>query len=154
MKTQTRDPKTWLQTTLIRTWSIRLAVLAVLVGFSSWGLATWLSKDSKTIQRIMPDPNAAMFGDELGTPIGAPLEYIITDPKAFLGEENGVYLVNEKYLRQNNIYPLQTKTVWFIQRSVALAALVGLVLMLLLWTVVGQLNQADAKLQHKLPRDR
>jgi hypothetical protein len=42
--------------------------------------------------------------------------------------------VNEKYLRENNIYPLQVKTVEFFRNIVALVAGLGAALMGWLWS--------------------
>jgi hypothetical protein len=44
-----------------------------------------------------------------------------------------VQLVNEVYLRENNIYPLQALTVEFFRNLVAAVAFVGLLLMLFLY---------------------
>jgi hypothetical protein len=89
---------------------------------------------------IMPDPNAALFGDGPGTRIGSPLKYAISDPAAFLSGTGsaGERFLNEAYMREHGIYPLQVKTVWFVQRAVALAASLAALLMgAFLWFTAG-----------------
>jgi hypothetical protein len=112
-----------------------LALLSGLVALTSWGVAAWLVRDATVAQRILPDPNAALFGDGLGAPIGSPLEYAVSDPAAFLPGRGaaGERLLNEAYLREHGIYPLQVKTVWFVQRTVAVGAGVAALLLGVVW---------------------
>ena len=89
-----------------------LALISIVVTFPIEG--TYASK-AKLIQRVEKNECASLFGDE-GTKIGSPQQMIIEDPKAFMGEPNaeGIYQVDDKYLKDNNIPPLQLKTVSFV----------------------------------------
>jgi hypothetical protein len=82
---------------------------------------------AQLIQRIeYNETNAALLG-EPGPPIGSPQLMIIDDPKAFLEGTGtgGARLVNDVYLRQQGIYPLQLQTVGFVT-GMARLALAGL----------------------------
>ena len=113
-------------------------VLAVLVLTGAWVAAGVISNGAQLIQRVEPSAVDALFADTTGTPIGSPQMLIINDPAAFIEGQGpeGSRLVNETYLRQNNIYPLQLVTVHFFRNVVSAAALVGLVLLtgLYWWT--------------------
>lgn len=89
-----------------------LALVSIIVTFPVEG--SFASK-AKLIQRVEKNEGASLFGDE-GTKIGSPQQMIIEDPKAFIGEPDaeGVYQVDDKYLKDNNIPPLQLKTVSFV----------------------------------------
>lgn len=63
-------------------------------------------------QRVQVDSADKLF-DDGPTPIGSPQKMIIEDPKAVVGTKNGVRMVNDAYLQQHHIYPLQLKTVDF-----------------------------------------
>lgn len=51
-------------------------------------------------------------------------------PRAFLNLEQSPRLVNENYLSDNNLYPLQLKTVEFVRNISAGVSALGLVFML------------------------
>jgi|CXWL01.1.fsa_nt_gi hypothetical protein len=78
---------------------------------------------AKFIQRVEKNEGADLFG-ESGTPIGSPQLYIIDDPKAFTGKKtaNGAEEVDEKYLREHNLYPLQLQSLRFVAKQVQLVA--------------------------------
>jgi hypothetical protein len=83
------------------------------------------SRRAQLVQRVQRDETAELFGDP-GTPIGSPQLLIIDDPKAIIegrAEESGARLVDEGYLRKNEIYPLQMKTVSFIAGTVRLGGI-------------------------------
>ena len=87
--------------------------LAVLVYAGSRVIEDQLASRASLYQRVEVSAESQLFGEK-GTPIGTPQEMIINDPKAILpGEEHGAKLVDEKYLREQGIYPLQLKTVRF-----------------------------------------
>ena len=81
------------------------------------------------IQRVQSIPGNEMFGDD-GTPIGKPMLLIIEDQQAFKGtaDDTGTYFVDENYLTEHKIHPLQLKTVEFIasicQFAFAMSALI------------------------------
>lgn len=91
-----------------------VAVLCVLGFIATFPLQSNFHGKAKLIQRVEKSAGSDLFGDE-GTPIGEPTELIIEDPKAFIGnaDEKGVYKVDEGYLKANNIYPRQLKTIDF-----------------------------------------
>lgn len=95
--------------------SFVLAALAVIAIVATFPIESGYSSKAKMIQRIEKNASASLFGDE-GTPIGSPQLMIIDDQKAFIGgpDDKGVYQVDEKYLKDNNIPPLQLKTVSFV----------------------------------------
>lgn len=90
-------------------------VLGILCGVAfaaSIPIESSFSSRAKLTQRVEPNDFSAMTG-EPGTKIGSPQMMIVDDEKAILpgtGDE-GARLVNDKYLRENNIYPLQLQTV-------------------------------------------
>ncbi len=94
-----------------------LAGSILVCGGTLFALNTYPGK-AKLIQRIEKNEGADLFG-ETGTPIGSPQQYIIEDPKAFTGKKttDGAEEVDEKYLRDNKIYPLQLQTVRFIAQQ-------------------------------------
>lgn len=80
---------------------------------------------AKMIQRVEKSSSGELFGDE-PTPIGSPSLLIVEDPKAFAGEPvNGIYKVDEGYLKSKNIYPRQMKTVEFVLGNVRIGAFIG-----------------------------
>jgi hypothetical protein len=77
---------------------------------------------SKMIQRVQKSTSGELFGDG-PTMIGSPMPMIIEDQAAFVGEpQNGIYQVDEDYLKAKNIYPRQLKTVEFVLGNIRLAA--------------------------------
>lgn len=98
-----------------------LCVLALLVTLlAGW----WYGRDAQLVQLVTPSSAAAssLFGDSgPGTPIGSPQEMVIRDPAAFLEGRTagGARYVSDTYLKAQNIYPLQLKTVRFVQGAAA-----------------------------------
>jgi hypothetical protein len=112
-----------------------LALLALLVLLASWLVYGWANANATLAQRIEPhDATMAQLLGEPGVIIGSPQRLIITDPQAFLPEDPTATmeyrLVNETYLKQNNIYPLQLQTVEFFRNIISVAAVLGGLLML------------------------
>lgn len=114
--------------------SLVLAILSLLVLVATFPIHSNFASKAKLIQRIEKSSSADMFGDE-GTPIGEPTQYVIDDPKAFIGEpKNGVYQVDEGYLKQNNPHPLQLKTVdFFSSITQAVSGIAVVIFGLLAW---------------------
>jgi hypothetical protein len=113
-----------------------LIVTAILVTISSFAIALYISRDAQLVQLVQPDEAGvtSLFADSSGVPgtaIGSPQTMIISDPKAFLdgSGSNGEKYVNDAYLKANNIYPLQVKTVNFFRDSVAWIAGIGALLL-------------------------
>lgn len=116
-----------------------LAMVAGLIGIPiSYLVETNYSGRAKLIQRIESNPGADLFGDA-GTPIGSPQKLIIDDPKAFVGEKSadGAELVDEAYLKEHSIYPLQLQTVSYVTRISRWAALAALIIGALVWLFAG-----------------
>ncbi len=113
-----------------------LTVIAAITFVGAWVIGLALQGRSVLAQRVEPHSTelAAALG-ELGTPIGSPQALVIFDERAFIGAANpdGSRVVSERYLTQNNIYPLQWKTVEFVRNAVALASGVGLLICGLTW---------------------
>lgn len=92
---------------------------------------------AQLVQRVQRDEGADLFGDA-GTPLGSPQLLIIDDPKAFVegkGDQDS-RLVDDKYLSDHNIYPLQMKTVSYFAEmtrlgsgAAILAAVAGLIIL-------------------------
>ena len=120
-----------------------LCVLAVGISFIA---QQSFSARAELIQRVAPDKAAAdLFGDAEPTPVGSPQLMIVGDPKAFLPgtSSEGAKLVNEAYLRENNIYPLQLKTVDFISNLVKMAGIAGAAVSFLgAWLIGRKLSRA------------
>jgi len=74
------------------------------------------AEKAQLIQRVEYDAASASLLGEPGPLVGSPQRMIIEDPKAFVegkGPE-GSRLVDDKYLREHNVYPLQLKTVTYL----------------------------------------
>ena len=115
---------------------LALIVTAVLAIVSSFIVAGFVSRDAQLVQLVQPDEAGLnlLFADSSGVPgtaIGSPQTMIISDPKAFMdgAGANGEKYVNDTYLKANNIYPLQVKTVNFFRDSVAWVAGIAALLM-------------------------
>ncbi len=79
--------------------------------------------------RVQVDETANdLFGESTGNlrPIGSPQRFVIRDEKAFLKgvDPNGARYLDDAYLKKNNIYPLQVKTVQFFASMFRIGALV------------------------------
>lgn len=113
-----------------------LAILAAVVGLSSLLVSSMLTRGAVFAQLAQENEAAELFGDaSQRTLIGSPQTFLPLAPQAFFegtGDE-GARLLNDSYLRQNNIYPIQVKTVEFLRNLTVLVCAVGGVLMLLLW---------------------
>lgn len=113
-------------------------LFASLLGFgASFVVESSYAGRAKLIQRIKPHDKAmAELLGEAGEPIGSPQEIIVDDPAAFLPAPEGYEgpaMVNDAYLQEKGIYPLQLKTVRYVAGlarwgflGAALVALVGL----------------------------
>jgi hypothetical protein len=103
-----------------------LAVLSPTINFvvrQKWG-------------RSSQKPPPTIYSAEGGTPIGAPTEYVISDPKAWgPPDEKGIATIDDAYLKANNIYPTQLKTLVFKSNIAKIAGLgldfLGTVLLIL-----------------------
>lgn len=104
-----------------------LGILAILASFPVE--ASYRSK-AVLAQRVEKDASAALFdGADAYRPIGSPQLLILEDPKAFLPEpgRDGVKQVDEAYLKDKGIYPLQLKTVEFFTGNARLGGGIALV---------------------------
>jgi hypothetical protein len=112
-----------------------LAIFGVVVFVASFVISSVMTQNAVLAQRIEVQETgvAALFGteNEVGKPIGSPQRLIINDPKAFLEKtgENGLRYVNDKYLQENKIYPLQVLTVEFFRNITAFIAALGSAIM-------------------------
>ncbi|MVN89118.1 hypothetical protein GO986_20465 [Deinococcus sp. HMF7620] len=112
-----------------------LCLLALLVTLlTGW----WYGRGAQLVQLVTPTSAAAtsLFGESgPGTLIGSPQQMIIRDPEAFLDGRTagGARYVNDTYLKAQNIYPLQLKTVRFVQLAVAAGFAAALLLFGGLW---------------------
>lgn len=104
--------------------------------FVALALGTFIVRQSfasraELIQRVEVDKvGGELFGISEPTPIGSPQEMIISDPAAFLPDQGQgkVKRVNEAYLREHGIYPLQLKTVDFAVSKVRIGCLAAAVI--------------------------
>jgi hypothetical protein len=116
-----------------------LAIFGLIVLIGSFVVSSVLTQNAVLAQRveIQGAGVAALFGNEneVGKPIGSPQRLIINDPKAFLEKtgENGLRFVNDQYLQDNKIYPLQVLTVEFFRNIIAFIAALGSLVMFGLW---------------------
>jgi len=97
-----------------------------------------LMSQTQLVQRMIPyNAETATLTGDVGTPVGEPQQMIITEEAAFLPgkSEFGANLVNDNYLKEKGIYPLQVKTVNFIAGPVRLGAGIAIVVRIgiLLW---------------------
>jgi hypothetical protein len=107
----------------------------VIIAFSLFGIIgaqltqASFTKRAKVYQRIERTKEAELFG-EVGTKIGSPQALIIDDQKAILPEklEDGTPLISENYLKENNIYPLQLKTIKETTNLATMASIGALVI--------------------------
>ena len=93
-------------------------------------------------QRVQVDAADKLFGDG-PTPIGSPQRMIIDDPKAIVGTKDGIRQVNDAYLQEHHIYPLQLKTVEFTVENARLGLIVGLVIGWLAFFLVRRKERKD-----------
>ncbi|MBA4293433.1 hypothetical protein C0431_10750 [bacterium] len=107
---------------------ITVAAVAVIALIAAQVIRADYAKRAVVYQRIEQTEEAKLFGD-LGTKIGSPQAFIIDDPKAILPDtlEDGTKLLDENYLKANNIYPLQLKTINETVSMVTLGSALALV---------------------------
>lgn len=114
-------------------WLFRIALaIAVLSGIAIVGASivrSGYAGKAQLIQRVEYDAASAELLGTPGTFVGSPQPMIIEDPKAFVkgNGPQGSKLVDEKYLRDHSIYPLQLQTVDFLADNTRYAATVALI---------------------------
>lgn len=92
---------------------------------------------SDMYQLVEPSNEAALFG-EIGEKIGSPQMYVVFDQKAVLPSPEGeqTKFLNNTYLKQHGLYPLQMKTVSYlvgiVRIALGIAFLLALALLLML----------------------
>ena len=100
--------------------------LAALLLVATLLASAWFSNRAERAQRVIPhdEATAALLGE-----VGTPDDYIIFDENAFLDETtaDGARFVSEPFLEENDVYPLQLKTVAFLRNLVATLSLAALV---------------------------
>lgn len=124
-------------------------ILAALVLVGAWVVSSLIGSGAQLVQRVEPSDASALFADVgPGTPIGSPQMLIIRDPNAFLEGQGpeGSRLVNETYLREKEIYPLQLVTIQFFRNITMFVAGLGLVLLWGVWWWSGR--QTVNSVQH------
>ncbi len=113
-----------------------LAITAVVFIVGSLVATSLLTRNAVFAQRAEKLEAAELFGDtQQRVLIGSPQTFLPLDAKAFLDGtgDNGAKLLNDSYLREKNIYPVQVKTVEFFRNAIILASILGGALMFLLW---------------------
>jgi len=120
-----------------------LAVLALVALIASLVVGTLLLRGAARVQRVEPVAGAsALFGDAPGpgTPIGSPQRLIVRDAAAFLPGRSpeGARYVDETYLRERGVYPLQAKTVELGRTLAAAGSAAALLLFGGLWAWAGR----------------
>jgi hypothetical protein len=102
-----------------------LTVLALLVFVGAWLVYAWFAQGAVLAQRIEPyEPTMAELLGEPGLELGSPQIFVIRDEGAFMEGtgEGGERFLNETYLTENGIYPLQLKEVAFWRNLVLLGS--------------------------------
>lgn len=109
-----------------------VAVLALLAFGGSWAVRGWMEQRSHTVQRItLHDAVTADLLGEKGTAVGEPVRFVFLDAAAPIQREaDGSKWINDAYFSTH--YPLQFKTVLFVQGIVAWVSGVVFMIMLLL----------------------
>ena len=115
------------------------AVLAIVLFAATFPIRDSFAGKAKLIQRVEKPAGDNLFGDS-GNAIGSPQMLIIDDPKAFFGEPKpGEPLtVDEGYLKEHNIYPLQLKTVNFFVDYSRIGCVFTLILSGIIATLVSR----------------
>ena len=117
--------------TIIKNLAGVAAVLAALLLIVTLAVSVWLQSRAELVQRVTPhDEATATLLGEVGTPVGREDDYIILDRGAFLGETTAqdAQYVSEPYLEENNVYPLQLKTITFLRNLIVAVSAGALVL--------------------------
>lgn len=111
-----------------------MALIQALGFIATFPLQASYHGKAKMVQRVQKTASSDMFGDE-GTPIGEPMMTILDDEKAFMGpaDASGTYKVDETYLTDHKIHPLQLKTIDFL----ASMARIGFVISTAVFGLVG-----------------
>lgn len=119
---------------ILKVFGLLALVGGLIAVIGSFVVANSFESRAKLIQRVERNEGAELFG-EAGTAIGSPQKLIIDDPKAFTGDKTpeGAEIVDEGYLKANNLYPLQLQTVTYAAEmtrygGIAAIALGGLAL--------------------------
>jgi hypothetical protein len=126
-----------------RTAFLVLSIVAGVVGLGSVLTSSLLTRDAVLAQLAIEQEAAELFADgQKEVLIGNPQVFLALDAKAYLEGtgDNGAKLLNDTYLRENNIYPVQVKTVEFIRNLVVLICVAGGVVMLALWRFASRPN--------------
>ena len=123
------------------------ALLAALLLVTTLVASAWLVSRAERVQRIVPhDEATATLLGEVGTPVGRPDDYIIFHRGAFIGETpEGVQLVSEPFLEENNVYPWQLKTVIFLRNLISAVSLAAFVLLGGVWFWLWQRRGNDTE---------
>ena len=119
--------------------TIFVAVLCLLGLIASIFIEGNYAGRAKTYQLVRKSAEAQLFG-EVGDKIGTPQEYIVDDEKAVLPEplEDGTPALDDAYLKEKGIYPLQLRTVREIAGISRLGLGAGLVVSGLLAVWLGR----------------
>ncbi len=110
------------------------AVVSITTLFAAPNVRQTYASKAVLTQIVQVDPaGESLFGDG-ATPIGSPQLMIIDDPKAVVPAKgtSDVCQVDDGYLKKNNIYPLQLKTVDFFVHWANMISVVGLIFGLIL----------------------
>ena len=113
-----------------------LTLLAGLLAIGSVVASSILTDKAVFAQLAEKSETAELFGDsQEQILIGSPQKFLALDPKVFLEGtgDQGAKLINDSYLRENKIYPVQVKTVEFFRNVILLVCLLGGALMFGLW---------------------
>ncbi len=126
-----------------------LTILAALLAIGSVVASSILTSNAVFAQRAEKSDAAELFGDSTQQVlIGSPQKFLALDPKVFLEGtgDQGAKLLNDVYLRENNIYPIQVKTVEFFRNITLLACLLGGALMFGLWRLANRSSQVRSRI--------
>ena len=109
-------------------------MVAALLFIATFPIRSNFAGRAKLAQRI-EQSNADSLFDSKGAALGEPQLYIVNDTKAYLeGKgDQGQLLLNENYLKQNNIYPLQLQSVDFFAVATRIGSSIAFVVFGLGW---------------------
>lgn len=129
--------------TIVRRVLAGAAVLGVLVIVATWIATAALASNALLVQRVEPQASglASLFGTSgPGTLIGSPQRVLPLDERAFLpgATPDGARFVNEAYLRDNGLYPLQVKTLEFVRDVTTAVGGAVIAALLLAWWWLGR----------------
>ena len=133
--------------TIIKNLAEVAAILAALLLIVTLAVSVWLQSRAELVQRVTPhDEATATLLGEVGTPVGREDDYIILNRGAFLGEMTAqdAQYVSEPYLEENNVYPLQLKTVTFLRNLIVAVSAGALVLFGGVWFGLRQRQRKPA----------